>query len=123
MMADYNQKCFVTVDGTDFPIQEPIPFNRRWCSHKIKSAALRYEIGVCLKTGWIVWVNGPFPAGAYPDSKIAAESLIYYLDDNECFVADGGYSRQLPLFTETLRGKKILTHKQLTHLRGLGMKQ
>ena len=96
----------MTVDGTDFGIEEPVPFNRRWFSHKIKAAALRYEIGVCLKTGWIVWVHGPFPAGAWPDSKIAAQSLIHLLDDTENFVADGGYSRQLPNHTETPTGER-----------------
>ena len=67
MMADPGQRCKITVDGTDFRIQEPSPFDPKWYSHKFRGPGLRYEIGVCIKTGWIVWVNGPFPAGAWPD--------------------------------------------------------
>ena len=27
LLSDPNQRCKITVDGTDFRIQEPIPFN------------------------------------------------------------------------------------------------
>ena len=70
-MAEPNQQCKVTVDGTDFRIQEPIPFNPKWYSYKFKGPGLRYEVAICIKTGWIVWVNGPFPAGEWPNRKIA----------------------------------------------------
>ena len=57
MMADPGQHCKVMVDGTVFHIQEPTPLDLRWYSHKFKGPGLCYEIGVCIKTGWIVWVN------------------------------------------------------------------
>lgn len=47
-MKDNGSICKVTVDGTDFLINEPTPFNKKWCSHKFKHAALRYEIGIFL---------------------------------------------------------------------------
>ncbi len=31
------------VDGTDFKIYEPAPFNPKWWSHKLNCAGLRYE--------------------------------------------------------------------------------
>ena len=71
LIADPNQRCKITVDGTDFRIQEPIPFNPKWYSHKFKGPGLRYEVAICIKTGCIVWVIGPFPAGEWPDRKIA----------------------------------------------------
>ena len=89
-MAEPNQRCKVTVDGTDFRIQEPIPFNPKWYSHKFKGPGLRYEVAICIKTGWIVWVNGPFPAGEWSDRKIAQAGINHHLDDNECYVGDGG---------------------------------
>lgn len=92
MAADPGQVCLITVDGTDFWIYEPEPFDDKWYSHKINGPALRYEVGVCIKTGWIVWINGPFPAGRYPDLTIARLSLIHFLDDGEYYCADGGYS-------------------------------
>jgi len=92
MMADIYQKCLVTVDGTDFKINEPIPFNPAYFSHKFNHAALRYEVAVCIKTGWIVWVLGPFPAGAWPDLRIAREVLHHELCNGEMYYADGGYT-------------------------------
>ena len=83
--------CKISVDGTDFHIYEPTPFNRKWYSHKFKGPGVRYEIRRCIQTGDIVWVNGPFPCGAYPDRKIATqEGLEDGLDDCERYVCDGG---------------------------------
>jgi hypothetical protein len=92
MLADPHQVCKITVDGTDFWIHEPIPFDAKWYSHKINGPAVRYEVAICIKTGWIVWVNGPFPAGTWPDLNIARLSLVHFLDEGECYVADGGYA-------------------------------
>ena len=92
MQADPYQICLITVDGTDFLIQEPSPFDPSYYSHKLEHAGLRYEIGVCIKTGWIVWINGPFPCGAWPDLRIARSALHYVLLGGELYVADGGYA-------------------------------
>jgi hypothetical protein len=83
--------CKVTVDGTDCSIYEPHPFGEQWYCHKTNGPGVRYEIGVCIQTGWIVWVNGPFPCGDWPDLRIARECLIWMLEDGECYVGDGGY--------------------------------
>jgi len=32
--------CAVSVDGTDFRIQEPIPFDAKWFSHKFNGPGL-----------------------------------------------------------------------------------
>jgi hypothetical protein len=62
--------CRMTVDGTDFRFQEPIPFDPGWYSHKFKCACLRYEIGICIQTGEIaLLINGPFPCGAWLTSE------------------------------------------------------
>jgi len=90
-LADIYQRCFVTIDGTDFKINEPSPFDPGYYSHKLKHAGLRYEVGICMKTGWIVWINGPFMCGAWNDLRIARDSLHGYLLPGEQYVADGGY--------------------------------
>jgi hypothetical protein len=82
---------FVTVDGTDFRIQEPSPFSPTWYSHKFKGPGVRYEVGVCISTGWIVWLNGPFPCGSWNDLKIAKNGLHNILEEGERYIADGGY--------------------------------
>jgi hypothetical protein len=90
-MKDNGSVCKMTIDGTDFQINEPTPFDKKWYSHKFKSAGLRYEVGVCIQTGWICWTNGPYPCGEWSDLRISRDALIYHLEPGEKVVADGGY--------------------------------
>jgi hypothetical protein len=90
-MNDVGCTCLVTVDGTDCKIQEPTPFSRGWYSHKSNGPGVRYEVGLCIQTGWIVWVNGPFPCGEWLDLRIAREGIVHHLLPGEMFIADGGY--------------------------------
>ena len=83
--------CYVTVDGTDFRIAEPMPFSKKWYSHKFKRAGLRYEVAVCIQTGDIVWINGPFAAGLWPDVKIFKSKLQDMLAPGEMVETDNGY--------------------------------
>ena len=79
-----------------------------WWSHKFNGPGLRYEIGVCIQTGWIVWVNGPYPAGQWPDLRIARGSLNQLLDAGERFIADGGYrDSHGPAITPTVRHEYV----------------
>ena len=89
--GNINHKAKISIDGTDCRIQEQFPFDGKWYSHKFKGPALRYEVGVCMLTGFIVWVMGGFPAGAYPDLKIYRLGLKDILEDGEKVIADGGY--------------------------------
>lgn len=90
-MNDVGNVCKISVDGTDFQIYEPKPFWKGWHSHKFRGPGLRYEVGLCLRTGFIVWISGPFPCGAWPDLKIFREDLIHYLEEGEMVEADAGY--------------------------------
>lgn len=81
----------MTIDGTDCRIQEPRPFSSEWYSHKFKGPGLRYEVGVSIQTGWIVWVHGPYPCGSYSDLAIFRLKLKGLLQDAEKVLADGGY--------------------------------
>lgn len=85
----------MTVDGTDFLIHEPFPFDKIWYSHKFKHAGVRYEIAVCIQTGWIVWIRGPFPCGAFNDCQIYQQSLKQKLLPTERVEADAGYSNEM----------------------------
>ena len=62
--------CLVMVDGTEFWIFEPKPFTKDFYSHKFEKAGLHYEVGMCIQTGLIVWINGPFVAGKYNNITI-----------------------------------------------------
>ena len=81
------------MDGTDFRIQEPKPFWKGWYSFKFNGPGLRYEVGVCILTGDIVWTNGPFPCGKYSDITIFRLGMLKALDDDrrEKVEADKGY--------------------------------
>jgi hypothetical protein len=83
--------CVITVDGTDCPILEQSPFWPGWFSHKFKGPGVRYEIGVSIHGGEIVWVNGPFPCGKWPDVKNFRHGLIHRLLYWEMVEADRGY--------------------------------
>lgn len=80
----------VSFDGTDFRIQEPQSFNKKWFSHKFKSAGIRYEIGLSIGNGDIGWASGGLPCGDWPDIKIAKELYLHYAS-REITLADKGY--------------------------------
>lgn len=85
-------ECLMTIDGIDLQINEPTQFDPLWFSHKFNGPALRYEVGVSIQTGWIVWIHGPFPAGDFPDIEIFRLGLYDLLAPNERVEADMGYS-------------------------------
>jgi len=87
-----NFRCWVSVDGTDFHVYETNPFDRHLKSHKFNGPGLRYEVAICIRTGHIVWINGPYKCGAFPDQKIfKEEGLLQSLLPGELILADGGY--------------------------------
>ena len=78
--------------STDCRILEPSPFSKSWWSHKFNGPALRYEIAVAVSNSKIVWVNGPYRAGRWPDTLIFRRGLRQVLQHcNEKTIADGGY--------------------------------
>jgi DDE superfamily endonuclease len=92
----------VSCDGTDFKIAEQGP---AFSSHKFaKKSGLRYEVCVCILSGDIVWVNGPFPCGRNHDITIFRKSLISHLGDNERVEADDGYIGEHPRYVKCPKG-------------------
>ena len=55
---------------------------------------MRYEIAVNIRTGEICWINGPFPAGKYPDQSIFRDGLNWELAEGEMVHADKAYRYQ-----------------------------
>jgi len=84
--------CHVTVDGVNFSMYEQLPSNPMWLSHKFNGPSLCYEISICIKMGWVVWIKGPFLPGDYPDISIAWDGINDELDPGEKYHADGGYA-------------------------------
>lgn len=109
------------MDGVDCKINEPSPFSPKWYSHKFKAAGLRYEIGLCVRTGHIVWVNGGYPCGDWPDLNIARELFVHFLDPMEKTLADEGYSDLryfiLPTDEFSNRHKRIMSRHETINKR------
>lgn len=102
----------VSLDGTDFRIREPQPFNKKWFSHKFKAAGLRYEIGISIVEAEIVWASGGLPCGEWTDMKIAQDLYLNFAK-KEITLADKGY-RKKGKFKQpsNLREKQILSRHE-----------
>lgn len=83
--------CLISIDGTDCAIKEIYPFNPSIFSQKLNGPAFKYEIGACIATGDIVWVNGPFEAGMHDATIFKEEGLRDALCDDEGVEVDGVY--------------------------------
>lgn len=111
------QSCFVSLDGVDFEINEPIPFDRKWFSHKFRGAGLRYEMGICIRSGHIIWINGPYPCGEYNDLQIARDIYVHLINKNELTLADKGYKDKKYFiypdnYTNNRRHKEIMSRHE-----------
>ena len=69
--------------------------------YKFRHSGVRYKLGVCIITGDIVWINGPYPCGLFNDLQIFRLSLKSFLEPNERAEADDGYAGESPLKTVT----------------------
>jgi hypothetical protein len=102
----------VTVDCTDCKTTKQGKCAKAFWSHKFRSSGLRYELAVCIKTGEIVWLHGPFPAGDRPDVNIFRHALKHYLGENERVEADDGYVGDDPKIVKTPRGIRFMESKE-----------
>jgi hypothetical protein len=67
---------FVSIHGTDCSINEQSPFSPRWYSHKLNGPGLRYDIGLNIATGDVVWAYGGYPCGSYSNLKLARNFMF-----------------------------------------------
>lgn len=104
------------MNGTDFRIREPYPFDKNWFSHKFKGLGLCYEVGISIIGGHIVWANGPFPCGQFPDLNMFRRDMKSALDVNEQGIAYGGYTDSQRLkYGETDEISKLFATVQARH--------
>jgi hypothetical protein len=84
----------MTVDGTDFHIPQKgvAKKGNAFGSHKYAGkSTLRYELGVDILVGNLVWIQGPYPASKYTNIKIFNKVLRNFLELGERVEADEGY--------------------------------
>ena len=85
--------CTMTVYGMDSRIPQKQKrvttkgnaFVSHWYAGK---SALRYELGVDILSGNLVWIKGPYPTGKYTDIKIFNKVLRNFLEPGERVEAD-----------------------------------
>ena len=106
-MATIDQTSFVSLDGLDCKIDEQKPFSRLWYSHKFKGPGLRYEIGLNMRSGFIVWAFGGYPCGEYNDLKLARELYVLSVNVGEKTVADKGYKDKKFFIMPDQQNKKV----------------
>ena len=104
----------MSVDGTDFRSQQFKPWSKTWYSHKFEGPGLCYEIGVCILSGSIVWIHGPFRCGEWPDINIFKHALITYLEQGERVQADNGYRGYPKVKTPNLGGDQRVDQRHET---------
>lgn len=107
------QRIHASVDGTDCPINEPRPFNRKWFSHKFHGPGVRYEIALSAESARIVWVNGPFECGSNPDNKIFVGTMKKKLAAREKVIADKGYTDNRCVSSTNIVGKDRGLHMRI----------
>ena len=59
--------------------------------YSLLRTAQRYEIGLRIRTGNIVWAYEGFPCGEYSDLKLARSLYIHQVYEDEMTLADDGY--------------------------------
>ena len=98
---------------------EPTPFSPKWYSHKFHGPGVRYEIGLCIRTGHIVWANGGVPCGQWSDLKLAQDAFVHCLQPGEKAVADGGYrdDRYFQKKNDDERNKRVLARHETVNRR------
>ena len=99
-MGDQGYDCQMTIDCTDCYLSNVAHSMAAFNSYKFKRSGLRYEIGLCIKTGWICWVFGGLPCGDWVDVDIFRLALKHELDEHDRVEADDGYVGEDPVKTK-----------------------
>ena len=110
----------MSIDGTDFRIYQKGPARKgdAFAAFKYKGkSALRYEVGVSILEGDLIWIEGPYPAGKYNDITIFRNCLLHCLGPSERVVADKGYVGEAPRFVKCPNSKTLRRdHRRMMHL-------
>ena len=90
----------LSVDGTDFQVAKS--YEKPFYSYKFKKSDLRYEVALCIKTGYICWTAGPYLPGIWNDNMIFNNGLVYQLEAGagERCETDDGYRGSAPVYVK-----------------------
>jgi hypothetical protein len=90
---DEEEVFIISVDGVHCRIQEvrrdP---GAKWFDHKSNGPGLAYEIGIGIRSGNLVWINGPFPASRHDITIFrSSNGLMAQIPDGKRAIGDSGY--------------------------------
>jgi hypothetical protein len=109
---DVGNDCLLQVDGTDCKTTNQGASHQAFYSFKFNYGGLRYEVGICIRTGHIAWINGPFPPGDWPDVEVFRSTLKLNLEEGERVETDDGYLGEDPCFTKCPGGVRFMEDQQ-----------
>ena len=119
MLDDVGNDCLVTNDGVDcLTVASGPGINKSFFTHKFNKSGLRYEVAVCIRTGWIVWIHGPFPPGDWNDLTIFRDGLKHLLRPGERVEADDGYIAEDPQLVKAPAGARFMEDEHWHAKRG-----
>jgi DDE superfamily endonuclease len=85
----------LTVDGVHCRVQEPLhPTKSKdpsYYSHKFKTAALDYELGISVFDNALVWMNGPFKGSRHDITVFRRAGLKQQIPEGHRIIGDTGY--------------------------------
>lgn len=86
----------LTVDGVHCRVQEPQhPTKSKhtaYYSHKFKTSALDYELGISVFDNALVWMNGPFKGGRHDITIFRRAGLMAQIPEGHRVIGDAGYA-------------------------------
>jgi len=99
---DKGNDCLVSIDRTDCPYEAK---GKELWSYKFWKTGLRYLVALCIKTGDIVYINGPFPPGkgGLNDLATFCWGITGWLKEDEQAEAGNGYLREAPWYIKCLK--------------------
>lgn len=106
------QQCNMSVDGVDCQLAKS--YVKEYWSYKFKHSGLRYEVGLCIPTGKIVWWHGPFHPGEWNDDMIFQEGLAQELSPGELVECDLGYRGSAPFWTRVPDGTEEIGREEIS---------
>ena len=81
-------------------------------------SALRYELGVDILTGNLVWIQGTYPAGKYTNIKNFNKVLRNFLEPGKRVEADKGYRSTVAIPTKSYVRGTMQIRRRIGECRG-----
>ncbi len=94
LVNNTGNNCLMMIDGTDFRIQQKGVTRKGnlFGSHKYAGkSTFCYEHRVNILAGNLVWFEGPYPTGMWPEVKFSYSVLLHCLEPGERVEADNSY--------------------------------